>query len=113
MARIEITPAEGAWTVRTPDGVVVESRNAVLLHEGDRAPVVYFPREDVAMALLDRSATTTRADGKGEATYYSYVGQSARIDDIAWSYEAPSEAAAEPIAGFLAFSTEKATVEQL
>jgi len=113
MAHIEITPAEGAWTVRTPDGVMVESRNAKILQEGDHEPVVYFPREDVAMALLEPSEKTTTCPHKGKASHFDYIGPSNRITDIAWSYEAPDKDAAKPIAGYLAFYGDKATVEQL
>jgi uncharacterized protein (DUF427 family) len=99
--------------VRTPDGVMVESRNAIILKEGDYPEVVYFPREDVAMALLEPSDTTSRCPFKGDASYFHYVGQSERINDVAWSYEAPDQDAAKPIAGYLAFYGDKVTVEQL
>ena len=113
MAHIEITPAEGVWTVRTPDGVLVESRRAQALAEGGHDPVVYFPREDVAMALLEPSEKVTRCPHKGAAAHFHYVGPNGRVDDVAWSYEAPDQAAAEPIAGYLAFYGDKVTVEEL
>ncbi|MEL6585676.1 MAG: DUF427 domain-containing protein, partial [Pseudomonadota bacterium] len=62
------------WTVRTEDGVMVESRNAKELTEGSMAPVIYFPREDVAMALLEPSDSSTRCPHKGQASYFSYIG---------------------------------------
>ncbi|WP_308915201.1 DUF427 domain-containing protein [Jannaschia sp. LMIT008] len=113
IAHIEITDAGGVWTVRTPDGVLVESRAAKMLHEGSYAPVVYFPPEDVAMALLERSDKTTTCPHKGVASYYDYVGPAQRIADIAWSYEAPDKDDAQPVAGHLAFDGGKATVEEL
>ena len=113
MAHIEITPAEGVWTVRTADGVLVESRRALALREGGHEPVIYFPRDDVAMALLEASDTTTRCPHKGTANYFHYVGASERIEDVAWSYEAPDQDAAKPIAGHLAFYGGKVTVEEL
>lgn len=113
MARITVAPAQGNWTVRTGDGVLVESRAAMALTEGASAPVVYFPRADVAMALLERTATTTRCPHKGMANYYAYVGQSARIDDVAWTYEDVTNPDAKGIEGHLAFYRSKVTVEQL
>ncbi|KIT18014.1 DUF427 domain-containing protein [Jannaschia aquimarina] len=113
MPNIEITPAKGVWTVRTADGVLVESRAALELHEDGLPPVIYFPRSDVAMALLEKSDTTSRCPHKGDAGYFHYIGQSERIDDVAWSYEAPDKEAAKPIAGYLAFYGSKVTVEQL
>lgn len=113
MAVIEIEPAEGTWTVRSPDGVLVESRSALLLREDGHDPVVYFPRADVAMALLEESDTRTSCPRKGEASYFHYVGANGRIDDVAWSYEDPDQTDAKPIAGHLAFYDGKVTVEQL
>lgn len=111
--KITVTEARGTWSVRTQDGVLVESRRAKLLHEGDLDPVVYFPPEDVAMALLERSDSTTRCPHKGMANYYNYVGQSVTIPDVAWVYESVTNPDAAPIEGHLAFYGTKATVEQI
>lgn len=113
MATIEIEPAEGPWVVRTPDGVLVESRRALLLREDGHDPVVYFPRDDAAMALLEPSVTTSHCPRKGDATYFSYIGANGRIDDVAWTYDAPNQEQAVPIAGLLAFFDDKVTVEEL
>lgn len=113
MAEITVTPAGGIWTVRTEDGVLVESRTGMALREGSMAPVIYFPRQDVAMALLERTATTTRCPHKGMANYYAYVGQSTRIEDVAWTYEDVTNPDAKDVEGHLAFYGSKVTVEQL
>ena len=113
MAEIDVTPATGNWTVRTEDGILVESRKALALREGDRAPVIYFPRSDVAMALLERTETETKCPYKGTANYYAYVGQSTRIADVAWTYENVSNPDAKAIEGHLAFYGDKVTVEQI
>ncbi|CUH40239.1 hypothetical protein JSE7799_02969 [Jannaschia seosinensis] len=113
MANIEIAPATGIWSVRTTDGVLVESRNALALVEDGGPAVIYFPREDVAMALLEPSQTHTQCPHKGEASYFTYVGQSDRIDDAAWSYEHVMKADAKPIEGYLAFYDTKVTVEHI
>ncbi|MEM8850165.1 MAG: DUF427 domain-containing protein, partial [Pseudomonadota bacterium] len=110
MAHIEIKDAAGIWTVRTPDGVLVESRAAKELHEGSLTPVLYFPRADVAMALLERSESKTHCPHKGDASYFSYVGQSERISDVAWSYESVTKADAKPIEGYIAFYSGKIAV---
>lgn len=113
MATIKVTPAKGVWSVRTDDGVLVESRNALELTEGSMAPVIYFPREDVAMALLERTDSTTKCPHKGVANYYSYVGQSSRIPDVAWTYEDVTNPDAKAIEGHLAFYASQVTVEQI
>jgi uncharacterized protein (DUF427 family) len=113
MTKITVAPAGGTWTVRTPDGVLVESRSALALTEGAMDPVIYFPREDVAMALMERSDSTTRCPHKGTANYFHYAGQSGTIPDIAWTYEAVTNPDAKGIEGHLAFYPTKATVEQI
>ncbi|TFL16794.1 DUF427 domain-containing protein [Jannaschia formosa] len=113
MSHIKVSPASGVWTVRTDDGVLVESRNALSLEEGGMAPVIYFPREDVAMALLEPSESTTRCPHKGVATYFSYAGQSESLPDVAWSYEDVINPDAKAIEGHLAFYRSKVTVEQI
>ena len=113
MTKITVTPATGVWTVRSDDGVLVESREALSLVEGDRPFVIYFPSKDVAMALFQRSDTTTTCPHKGVANYYSYVGQSSSIEDVAWTYENVINPDAKAIEGYIAFYAGKVTVEQI
>ncbi|ARE40019.1 hypothetical protein RGUI_1878 [Rhodovulum sp. P5] len=109
---IKIHKADGAWVVRAGGAVIAESREALELHEGEREPVIYFPREDVAMAFLEQTDSRTSCPHKGEASYFTIHAKSYEIPDAAWSYENPTEPAAR-IAGHLAFYTDKVTVEQL
>ncbi|MCR9125249.1 MAG: DUF427 domain-containing protein [Rhodobacteraceae bacterium] len=110
---IKIRKAEGTWSVRSGGAVLGESANALELTEGSYPPVIYFPRDDIAMAFLDRSDKTTHCPHKGDANYYSIVNRSATLADAVWTYENPSEAVAA-IKGHLAFyATDDVTVEQL
>lgn len=109
---IRIRKAGGIWVVRASGAVIGESRNALELIEGSSSPVIYFPREDLAMALLDRTARQSTCPWKGSASYYSVTTESGTIRDAAWSYETP-KAGVEAIAGHLAFYPDKVTVEQL
>ena len=52
---IRMRRAPGTWVVRTNEAVLGESSAALELTEGDYPPVIYFPRDDIAMALLDRT----------------------------------------------------------
>jgi uncharacterized protein (DUF427 family) len=97
-----ISKAAGTWVVRAGGAVLGETRNALEVNEDGLASVVYFPREDIAMAFLDKTEKTTTCALKGEATHYSTVTKSTTLQDAAWSYEAPLEAA-ERIKGYLAF----------
>jgi uncharacterized protein (DUF427 family) len=109
---IRIRKAGGNWVIRAEGAVLGESRNALELTEGGYPPVLYVPREDLAMAMFERSARRSTCPWKGEASYFSLVTGSGRIRDVAWSYEAPNTGV-EAIAGHLAFYPDKVTVERL
>ena len=110
--RITISPAEGTWVVRAGGAVIGESTRALELREGSYDPVIYFPREDVAMAFLDPSDRTTTCPHKGEASYFTIVTKSTTLTDAVWSYENPKEGV-EAIAGHLAFYPDRIAVEQV
>lgn len=110
---IRIREAAGTWSVRSGGAVLGESKNALELSEGDHEPVIYFPREDIATALLDESDKRYQCEHKGEATYYSIVNMSTTTPDAVWSYENPN-AVAEQIKGYLAFQqSDSVKVEQI
>ncbi|WP_071675093.1 DUF427 domain-containing protein [Nioella nitratireducens] len=109
---IKIHKAKGTWVVRAGGAVLGESQNALELTEGNYPPVIYFPREDIGMAFLDTSETTSHCPFKGDATYYSIVTKSTVIKNAAWSYDAPNEEVAA-IAGYLAFYPNLVAVEKL
>ena len=104
--------AEGVWVVRTEGGVVAESRNALMLQEGPATSTVYFPAADVATAFLNPSPTDYTCPVKGVSRYFHISTPGGRIDDAAWSYEAPPDALSA-IAGHIAFDAMKVTVERL
>ena len=112
-SHINIKKATGTWTVRAGGAVLGESSNALELTEGEMPPVIYFPKDDIAMAFLDESDSTSHCPHKGDASYYSVVTNSRTLENAVWSYEAPKEAVAE-IKGHLAFyPMEEIAVEQL
>ena len=111
-AHIKIRNAGGTWVVRAGGAILAESKNALEMTEGDYPPVIYFPREDVGMEFLDRSETTSHCPHKGDANYYGIQAKSGLIANAAWSYEDPFEGM-ETIKEYLAFYTNKATIEQL
>jgi uncharacterized protein (DUF427 family) len=111
MAHITITPAGGTVTVRANGAVIGETTRALELREGSYGAVLYVPRDDMAMALLDASVKQTTCPHKGKASYYSIVTPAGTLTDAVWSYENPvAEVAA--IAGHLAFYTDRVTVER-
>lgn len=109
---IVIRKSGDTWVVRARGAVIAETRKALELAEGSYPPVIYFPRADVGMALLERTETATTCPHKGQASYYAIHAKSGVIADAAWSYETPIDGVAE-IAGYLAFYPDKVTIEQL
>ena len=108
---IKIRKASGTWSVRAGGAVLGETKNALELSEGDYAPVIYFPRQDVAMAFLDQTEKSTHCPHKGDATYFSVVTKSTTLENAVWSYEAPTTGV-EAIKDHLAFHAgETITVE--
>ena len=113
MTEIRIRKATGNWVVRSGGAILGESTNALELSEGDLAPVIYFPRDDIAMALLDRTDKTTHCPHKGDASYFSIVNKSSVTENAVWSYESPIESVKE-IKDHLAFVLgDSIKVEQL
>lgn len=110
---IKIHKAEGTWTVRAGGAVLGESTNALELIEGDYPPVIYFPREDIAMAFLDASDKTSHCPRKGDARYFSVVTKSRTLQNVVWSYEDPNPEV-EALRDHLAFhNVEEVTVEKI
>ncbi|MBK0327310.1 DUF427 domain-containing protein [Rhodobacteraceae bacterium F11138] len=110
---IRIRKADGTWTVRSGGAILGETTNALELSEGDYPPVIYFPRNDIAMAMLDRSDKSTHCPHKGDATYYHIANKSSVSQDAVWSYESPMDAVAQ-IKDHLAFhTTDSVKVERI
>lgn len=113
MAKIVVRPAEGKWSVRAGGAVLGESSAALELDEEGHDPVIYFPREDLAMAFLEPVERSSHCPHKGDASWFSIVTKSTTIPDAAWSYEKPLDGVAE-IAGHIAFyDSDVVTVERL
>ena len=106
---IKIRQAPGTYVIRADGAVIGESSRALVMTEGSHPPVIYVPREDVAMALLDASDRHSTCPWKGEASYYSIVTGSQVLKDAVWSYETPIEGMGQ-IAGHLAFYTDRVKV---
>ena len=112
-SHITIQKDTGTWSIRAGGAVIGESNSAIELTEGDHAPVMYFPRSDIAMAFLEPSSETTTCRHKGTASLYSIETKSRTIQNAAWSYEGEN-ASIEDIKNHVAFDTsELVTVERL
>ena len=107
--QITITPIPDKVTITAAGTVLGTSRHALELREGSYPPVIYVPREDLDMGLLQRTTRSTTCPWKGAASYYSIRGGERLLDNAVWSYEDPRPEVAQ-IAGHLAFYDDKVTV---
>lgn len=90
---------------------IADTRDALALREANYPAVLYVPRKDVDMSLLERTSHSTYCPYKGEASYFGIPLAGARGDNAIWTYEAPHAAAAE-IKDHLAFYPDRVTIEE-
>jgi uncharacterized protein (DUF427 family) len=107
---IRITPTKERIQVLLSDTVLANSSRALTLSEADYKPVLYIPRSDVRMDLLERTEHTTRCPYKGLANYFTIKLPGLVRENAAWSYETPNPVAA-PIAGYVSFYPDQVTIE--
>ena len=81
---------------------VVDSGRALVMHETRLAPVYYFPREDVRMDLMERTAHRTHCPFKGNASYWTLKAGGREARNVVWAYEKPYDEA-EGVRNFVAF----------
>ena len=88
---ITITPHPKRVRVRFNGRTVVDTTGALALQEGGYRPVLYLPRADADMTLLERTAQTTHCPHKGEANYYSLKVGDRTAANAVWTYETPHD----------------------
>lgn len=89
--------------------VIADTKNAIVMEEGNRAPVYYFPRNDVKMDRLVRSALSTYCPFKGDAAYYSLKDGA---ENAVWTYEHPYDEM-QVITARLAFYPNRVEIKEL
>jgi uncharacterized protein (DUF427 family) len=99
---ITVTPAGARWRATFGGHVIADSDDALVLKEASYPPVIYFPREDVAMDYMARTERRTHCPHKGDASYFTIARDGRIAENAVWSYEAPFDHMSA-IAGRLAF----------
>lgn len=99
---ITLTPDARHIVVRAGGRVIADTRRALTLQEADYPPVLYIPRADADMSLLERTDHATYCPYKGDCSYYSIPSAGERAKNAVWTYEHPHAAMAE-IKEYLAF----------
>ena len=86
--------------------IIADSTAALLLYETKHVPVYYFPRADVRLDLLERSAHSTHCPFKEDAAYWTVRVGERRAENAVWSYETPYAEVAQ-IKDYMAFYWDK------
>jgi uncharacterized protein (DUF427 family) len=99
---ITIGPHPDRLVISVAQRIIADTRAALTLQEASYPPVLYIPRADIDMNLLERTSHSTYCPYKGECAYYSVPLGGERSVNAAWSYENPYPAVAV-IKDYLAF----------
>ena len=109
---MRIVPSRTAQQASMDGASIADSSSALVVKEVGRDvydPVVYFPRGDVAMHLLERTDKTTHCPLKGDTEYFDLVIGEVRTEAAAWSYVGDM-IAGEELRDLIAFDTSKVRV---
>jgi uncharacterized protein (DUF427 family) len=99
---ITIEPNSAHVVIKLGGKVIADTREALTLREAAYPPVLYIPRKDVDMTLLERTEHTTYCPYKGDCAYFSVPSGGARSVNSVWTYEKPYAAVVQ-IKDHLAF----------
>ena len=97
---IEANPAR--IVVSVAGRTIADTREALSLREATYPIVLYIPRKDVDMTLLERTDHATYCPYKGDCSYFSVPVGGERSVNAVWTYEAPYPSVGE-IKGHVAF----------
>lgn len=108
--RIDVRSGSRHVVVSAGGRVVADTKRPKLLFETGLPTRYYILPEDVDLAALKPSATTTQCPYKGTADYFSIAREGAEQREVAWRYRSPSPEVA-PIAGLICFFNERCDIE--
>jgi uncharacterized protein (DUF427 family) len=99
---IVMEPSNRRVMVTVAARVIADTRNALILREANYPPVLYIPRQDANMPLLERTQQSSHCPYKGDCSYYSIpIGGDKSVNAV-WTYEEPYKFV-EAIRNHLAF----------
>ncbi|MEL6297316.1 MAG: DUF427 domain-containing protein [Pseudomonadota bacterium] len=108
---MRLKPVDGHVRIQHGDTVLVETSRAIRLTEVGRDvydPVIYVPKDDVAVDLNAVTDKSSKCPLKGQASYFAFAG----VSPIAWQYAHPFGFAAE-LADLIAFYPNQVTTIEI
>jgi uncharacterized protein (DUF427 family) len=99
---ISVTPSRSHVVVKIAGRTLADTKDALSLKEASYPAVLYIPRKDVDMSMLERTDHETYCPFKGDCSYYSITAGGDRSKNAVWTYETPYDAVSE-IRDHLAF----------
>lgn len=90
--------------------IIADSRNALVVAEGEYPPRYYIPKADIRMDLLEPTDNETHCPFKGDARYWTIKAGEHVLENGAWAYEDPFDETSG-LAGLVSFYTENMTLE--
>ncbi len=109
--RVDLQPNAARVQVLVGEETIADSRHTLLVKETKHEPVVYFPRDDVRMELLERTDHETFCPFKGEASYWTIRAGDRVEENAVWTYEDPF-AEVEGLKGYVSFYVGRGAVTQ-
>ncbi|MGF6529479.1 MULTISPECIES: DUF427 domain-containing protein [Paraburkholderia] len=91
---ITVEPNPARIVVKLGGKVIADTREALTLREAAYPAVLYIPRKDTDMTLLERTEHTTYCPYKGDCSYFSIPSGGERSVNSVWTYEHPYTAVA-------------------
>jgi uncharacterized protein (DUF427 family) len=104
--RVDLLRRRNRFEARAGETVLASSERCVIVDEQDHGMVVYFPRDDVELGLLEGSDASSRCPFKGNASYWRLPGGD---QEVAWTYEDPYPEVGL-IKGYVAFYQDRVDV---
>jgi uncharacterized protein (DUF427 family) len=108
--RVDVLASSRRVRISVEGLLVAQSSSPRILFETRLPPRYYLPAPDVRMDLLVASPKVTSCPYKGRATHWSLPTSTGMRDDLAWTYDSPSQEVAK-VAGLVCFYDERVDVE--